>query len=225
MKMLIRLYYMSTRAAFIISLSLIALTLAIGLYYYAALPAVMAGHWDAAGVANGTISKFWGVTLLPLLMFVILWVLVVVARIDPLRSNIEAFRGTYNTFLTILMLFFAGVQIAVLAVNLGVKFNIDIAIMPLVGILFFYIGTVLPRTKRNYFMGVRTPWTVSSDIVWDKTNRLGGTLFKVLGVLAILTVLAPSYAIVAFAVPTVIVVFGLVLYSYVAYREAGVRAH
>jgi uncharacterized membrane protein len=212
---------MSTRAVFAISLALIALSLGAGVYYYHDLPVLMAGHWDTSGTVNGTIGRFWGVLLLPLLMLIILWVLTILPRIDPLRRNFNSFRRKYNTFLVLLMLFFTGIQIAILAVNLGAQFNILIAIMPLIGILFYFIGTMLPSTKRNYFVGVRTPWTVSSDIVWDKTNRLGGMLFRVLGVLAILTVFAPAYALLAFIVPTIVVALGLVLYSYVAYRELG----
>lgn len=210
---------MSTRAAFIVSMALILLSWGAGLFYYNDLPAVMAGHWDASGTVNGTIGKFWGVTLLPLLMLIILCTLMLVPRIDPLRRNFHVFRARYNVLATLLMLFFTAVQIAMLAVNLGARFNILIVIMPLIGILFFYIGTLLPHTKRNFFIGIRTPWTVTSDIVWDKTNRLAGVLFKVLGVLAVLTVFAPGYALLAFIVPAAVVAIGLVLYSYAAYRE------
>lgn len=214
---------MSTRSAFIVSLALIGLSLGTGLYYYNELPAVMAGHWDAQGSVNGTISKFWGVALLPALMFVILWVLTVVPRIDPLRKNFEQFRSGYNIFLAMLMLFFTGVQIAVLAVNLGARFNIAIAVMPLLGILFFYIGMIMPTLRRNYFVGIRTPWTLSSEVVWEKTHRLGGVLFKLLGAVAIASVIAPGSALLIFFVPTVVAMSGLVLYSYAAYRENGIR--
>jgi uncharacterized membrane protein len=105
----------------------------------------------------------------------------VVPRIDPLRKNFDQFRSKYNVFIVLLMLFFTGVQIAALAVNLGARFNILIAIMPLVGILFFYIGMILPNTKRNYFVGIRTPWTITDTDIWIATHRMGGKLMMVVG--------------------------------------------
>ena len=63
--------------------------------------------------------------------------------------------------------------------NMGVQFNMTQFFVPAIGILFFYIGTILKYTKRNWFVGIRTPWTLSSDVVWEKTHKLGGKLFKI----------------------------------------------
>jgi len=157
---------MSNKAVFTAAWLLTAVTLLIGLYYYPQLPDTMIGHWDASGRADGTMSRFWGVVMLPLVMLAITTIFWVIPRADPLKANIHAFRPQYNIFLLLLLVLFAAVQVAVLAINLGARFNIVVAIMPAVGALFFYVGMLLPRTKRNWAVGIRTPWTMSSDAVW-----------------------------------------------------------
>jgi uncharacterized membrane protein len=133
--------------------------------------------------------------------------------------NIAQFRRQYDTFVALLMLFFAIVQTLIISRNLGFLIDPNLVILPAVGILMFYVGMILPQTKRNWFIGIRTPWTISSDHVWQKTHELGGTLFKVLGVIIVLGTFAPSFALWIIIVPLVIIVVGLVLYSYVLYAQ------
>lgn len=214
---------MTAKSALLITGALILFTLLLGAYFYPILPSVMASHWDASGAVNGTMSKSLGITLVPLLMLVLGLLAFSIPRIDPLRSNIAAFRRQYYTLVVLIELLLAGIQVASIAENLGAAFNMMVVVMPLVGFLFLYLGFFLPQTRRNFFIGIRTPWTISSDEVWDRTHRLGGLFFKILGALAIATLLAPGYAIIAFIAPLCVVVVGLVAYSYVIYREVETR--
>ena len=158
--------------------------------------------------------------MLPLVMLALILVFTAIPHIDPLRANIEQFRKQYNGFLALFMLVLAAIQAAILAWNLGALFNISAVILPAVGILMFYVGVMLPQTKRNWFMGIRTPWTISSDLVWHKTHELGGTLFKIFGVVIVLAVFAPpQYAIWIIVAPLAVIVVGLFAYSYVLFRE------
>jgi uncharacterized membrane protein len=186
------------------------------------LPPVIATHWNAAGQVNGTMSSLVGTFIIPFVMLAVLLALTAIPYIDPLSANFGSFRAQYDIFVALFMTFLALIQATVLAWNLGIAFDIDIIILPAVGALLFYIGTILPRTKRNWSVGIRTPWTISSDIVWKKTHELGGLLFRILGIVVVLSVLTPSYALFVILVPLVIVVAGLVLYSYAMYREYAV---
>src|SRR6185312_1172422 len=89
--------------------------------------------------------------------------------IDPLKVNIQQFRRQYDIFVALLMLVLACVQSSILSWNLGFPFDPRYIILPAVGILIFYAGMMLPKTKRNWFVGIRTPWTISSDHVWQRT--------------------------------------------------------
>ncbi|MCE9540955.1 SdpI family protein [Candidatus Kaiserbacteria bacterium] len=214
-----RLTRMTNRAAYgAVWLLALAAFLA-GIYFFRDLPDPMVSHWNAVGTPDGYMGKLLGVSLMPAVILLSSFVFLAITRIDPLRRNIESFRGTYNTFVVLVGIVLAVIQAAVLAVNLGASFNIGVVIMPAVGALLFAVGVLLPSTKRNFFIGIRTPWTVSDDVVWERTHALGGFIFKVLGVVAIFSIIAPSYAVYLFLAPLFVAVVGLIIYSYVVYRE------
>ena len=88
---------------------------------------------------------------------------------------------------------------------------------PAFGVLFYCLGIVVGNTKKNWFIGIRTPWTLSSDIVWYKTHKIGGKLFKAAGVVAFLGALLPAYALFFIIVPVIAVALYTVVYSYVEF--------
>ena len=90
---------------------------------------------------------------------------------------------------------------------------------PALAILFYFTGILIENAKRNWFIGIRTPWTMSSDKVWDKTHKIGGKLFKIAGLLALIAVFFDSYAIFVIIVPVIIVSIYTVIYSYFEYQK------
>jgi uncharacterized membrane protein len=211
---------MNTRAAFSAAWALALLTIGAGFFFYPALPDIMTTHWSAEGVANGAMPKFWGVFLMPLTLAFMLSIFAAIPHIDPLKSNIHHFRRQYDLFVLLLIAVLAFIQLAVIAINLGATFSISSIVMPAIGVLFFSLGSFLPSTKRNWFVGIRTPWTLSSDEAWKRTHAMAGWIFKVLGVLAIVTILVPAYVVPVFFVPLAVSLTALVVYSYFVYREA-----
>jgi uncharacterized membrane protein len=186
---------------------------------YPSLPPEMATHFNSAGQVNGTMTSWLGAFLLPLITLLVLLLFTAIPYIDPLRVNIAKFRRQYDTFVVLLMLFFAIIQSLIISRNLGSTIDPMYVVLPAVGILMFYVGTIMPKTRRNWFIGIRTPWTISSDHVWQKTHELGGRLFQAIGIIMILGVLAPSYAIGIIVIPLIVVVVGLVFYSYYVYAQ------
>jgi uncharacterized membrane protein len=169
---------MTTKTTTILSLALIALAVIAGATLYPQLPDQIASHWNASGDADRYSGKFWGIFLLPLItagLFIIFWL---IPKIDPLKKNIEAFRGYYNQFWLTMIIFMLYIYALQLSWNLGYRFNFGKAILPGMSLLFFVIGGLLSHAKRNWFVGIRTPWTLSNDQVWEKTHLLGGKLFK-----------------------------------------------
>jgi uncharacterized membrane protein len=156
---------------------------AVGGALYGQLPAIMASHWNAAGDVNGTMSKFWGVFFLPLLSLAITALLLVIPNIDPLKTNIQKFKNYYYAFIIVFLVYFFYIYMLTLLSNLNVAFDMTRMLMPAMGVFFAVIGFMMLKAKRNFFIGIRTPWTLSSDEVWDKTHKLGGKLFIAAGVI------------------------------------------
>jgi uncharacterized membrane protein len=214
---------MSTKATTTLLVLLTALAFGVGMYIYPMLPAVIASHWDTAGNVNGMMPKFWGVFLLPFLMIFMLVVYLAVPHLDPMKG-IHAFRKYYNIFWIILFAFMVYVYKVVLLLNID-QTSVDVGFFlgPALAVLYFAIGWILPHTKRNWFMGIRTPWTLSSDRVWDKTHKLGGILFKLsaLGPLiaAFWVGLGDIPLVVLIAGPAILTALITIVYSYLEHEK------
>jgi uncharacterized membrane protein len=145
----------------------------------------MASHWGPNDQVNGYMPKFWGVFLLPLITLGMVVLFLVIPSIDPLKANIAQFREVFNLFITLIVAFMLYTYFLSLRWNLGyTDLGMSKAMLPAMGILFFFIGYMLRKAKRNFFIGIRTPWTLSSDKVWDETHRIGSVLFMISGALA-----------------------------------------
>jgi len=198
---------------------IIILSFVIAIYFYPQMPDEMASHWNAEGEVDGYMSKFWGLFLMPLVSVILLVLFLFIPKIDPLKDNYAKFRKYYDGFIVIMILFFFYIYLLTISWNFNFKFNMTVMILPAIAALFFYLGVLMQNSKRNWFVGIRTPWTLSSDVVWNKTHRLGGLLFKVLAVVFIGSLFFQKYAvfiIIAAVIPIVVFLFA---YSYYEYRK------
>jgi len=176
---------MNTRTTTIIVLLMIVVATIAGAVLWNQLPDQMASHWGPNDQVDGYMSKFWGIFLMPLVTLGMMALFLVIPNIDPLKANIAQFRDVFNLFITLLVAFMIYVHILTLRWNLGyTNFGMSKAMLPAMGILFFFVGYMLRKAKRNFFIGIRTPWTLSSDRVWDETHRVGSVLFMISGVFA-----------------------------------------
>ncbi|GAA0647725.1 SdpI family protein [Salarchaeum japonicum] len=203
-----------------------ALTLAFALAGFAAsalaypdLPARMATHWNASGGVDGTMSRFAGAFFLPALTVFVVALMLVAPRIDPRKRHYEAFRGVYEWFVAGTAGFLAYVHVLVLAWNLDYAIPIGQALAPALAGLLYACGVLLERAKPNWFVGIRTPWTLSDDTVWRETHERGALAFKLAAVLALGGLLFSDYALVFALAPTLLAAAYTVAYSFFAYRR------
>jgi uncharacterized membrane protein len=199
---------------FLISLSFIT-----SLYFYNAMPETIASHWNEHGEVDGYMPKSWALFLVPVMSVALLALLVLLPKIDPLRSNIKKFRKEYDRFLLILMFSLFYIHLLTILWNFGIKFNMIQVLTPAFSLIFYFAGILIEKSKRNWMIGIRTPWTMSSDIVWDKTHKLGGKLFKISGLIALLGLFFPDYAIILILVPIIIFATFSAIYSYLEYKK------
>ncbi len=211
---------MSTRLTLIIGLVLILLAVVFSLAVYDRLPDRMASHWGMNDEVNGTISRFWGAFLMPIIALGMLALFLVLPLIDPMKANIATFRPIFNAFIAAILVFLLYLHVLTILWNLGYQnFRMSTALLPGMGLIFILSGLLMRQAKRNFFIGIRTPWTLSNDRVWTKTHRLGGVLFIACGIIALIGAFFPGP--IAFAlvlVPVLVASLALVVYSYVIYQ-------
>lgn len=210
---------MSTRTTIFTSITLIAIAVLAGLLLWDRLPDPMPGHWNAAGEIDGYISKFWGVFLIPIISIALTGLFLIIPRIDPLKANIAQFRAAFNWFIVVFMAYMLYVYALTLVAALGTPFNMTLMLLPAVGLLFIGVGYLMSGAKRNFFIGIRTPWTLSSDTVWDKTHKLGSRLFMLGGVVTILCAFLGESGIWIMLVAMLGASFVPIVYSYVLYQR------
>ena len=211
---------MSTRNTIFLTIFLIMISIAFSVSVYARLPEQMASHWNTANQVDGYISRFWGAFLMPVISVGMLLLFLVIPQIDPLKANIAKFREYFNTFIVLIVGFMVYMHVLTTLWNLGYdQFNMGTAMLPAMGLIFVFAGIMMRQAKRNFFIGIRTPWTLSSDYVWDETHRLGSTLFIASGILALLGALFPNYAFWFILIPVLGSTLFLLAYSFVLYQR------
>jgi len=189
--------------------------------FYPFMPELMTSHWNAKGEADGMMSRFWGLFLFPLVSLGITVLLLAIPKIDPLKANIQKFKSYYYGFIISFLVYFLYIYILTLVWNLGWKFNFSQMIIPAVGILMFIVGVLTSKAKRNFFIGIRTPWTLSSDEVWNRTHRLGGIMFKIAGIVILLLSFVSEIAIYVLLGLALGITVWLIVYSYILFRRLG----
>ncbi|MBR9706027.1 SdpI family protein [Candidatus Pacearchaeota archaeon] len=191
----------------------------ISIYYYPQMPERVASHWNAKGEVNGYMGKFWGIFLMPIVSIGMLLLFLAIPIIDPLKKNIEKFRKYYDGFVVLMMIFFLFIQTSIIFANLGYKFNISNIIIPAVALIFIYLGFILDKIKRNWFMGIRTPWTISNDKVWEETHKLGSKLFKIAGLIILVSIFFQEYMIWFILISVLLAALIPVVYSYFLWKK------
>jgi uncharacterized membrane protein len=164
---------------------LIALSVLIGVFAYPYLPDQMAMHWNINGEVDGYWDKLNAVFFSPILMIVMMMLFIYMPRIDPKKENYKKFSGSYLIVITIINAFFLLIQCVTIGYSLGFNIDISLVVNLGIGLLFIVLGNYLPRIKHNYFIGVRTPWTLANEKTWRKTHQLSGKLFVVAGILLV----------------------------------------
>ena len=201
-------------------LALIAMMFAAALIMWPTAPSNIPVHWNASGEVDRYGGKFEGLLLLPLMALGIYLLMRFLPNIDPGRVNYARFGGAYTAIRTGVLLLMAGIYGIVIAWVLKAPVDMSRAAPLAVGALFVLFGSVLGQVQPNWFVGIRTPWTLSSTESWARTHRLGGWLFIALGVLFALTGLFKlgSFGFVAIGA-LIAVVAVLVVYSYFVWKS------
>jgi len=201
---------------------ILILLVCIGLsvWAYPLLPAIVVSHWGFNGQPNGWMSREMHVVLFPAILIFMYGLFSLMPEFDPRSERYAEFAGTYLIIRNVILLVFAIVYIVATLSNLGYSVNIGATVAGVIGVLMIILGNYFGKLKRNFFIGIRTPWTLSSDNVWNKTHRLGGRLFMIWGLGLILAPwLAPMFAFVILIGGIVIIMTWVTIYSYLEFKK------
>jgi uncharacterized membrane protein len=191
----------------------------VSIVMYPRIPETMPTHWSASGEVNGWSSRLFGAWLMPLMMAVVWIVMRMLPHIDPRRANYEKFSGMYEALIDLTLVFMLGLHVLVLTAATGAEVDMARIIPISVGVFFVLMGVMLPRAHPNWFVGIRTPWTLSSDQSWERTHKLGGLLFIITGVLAIAAALViPTKAVWVMLTAGIGMTVFLFAYSYMVWK-------
>jgi len=144
------------------TLLVILISFIIAFYFYPQMPEKMASHWNTENVVDGYMPKSLGLFLIPLILLALAMLFAVIPKIDPLRENIKKFKLHYNRLVLIITVFLFYVYMLTIIWNIGLEFNMGQVLIPAIAVLFYYLGILLEKAKRNWFIGIRTPWTLSN---------------------------------------------------------------
>ena len=197
-----------------------ALAAALSVWAYPHLPDTVVTHWNLRGDPDGYSSRLRAVAVMPLLTLVLTGVFTILPKVDPKRENYARFLDSYWLIANAVLAFTGVAHVLRIANGLGYRVQVD-RLMPLgIGLLLAFLGNYLTRVEPNWFIGIRTPWTLSSDAVWRKTHRTGGWLFVIGGLAIAAGAFLPRAAFLPLLVATIVVMTGIpVVQSYVLWKR------
>ncbi|MGH4118136.1 SdpI family protein [Clostridium sp.] len=203
-------------------IAIIALTFMVTIYLYPSLPSKIPSHWNSEGQIDGYLGRFLGAFLIPLMNLGFYFMFIFLPYLDPKKANYAKFSGAYKLLRYSFHILFACIQIIILLVALGHPVNVTMLIGIGTSLLLVLIGNVMGKFKHNYFVGIKTPWTLANEEVWTKTHRMAAPLWVVGGIIsavfAILFEGKSSYSIALVIIISVISIVPIV-YSFVIFKR------
>lgn len=184
-------------------------------------------HWNIVGEPDGYGSPLFAVLLAPFIALLMVILMPLLPKFDPRRENYVEFDRSYRLIMQVLVIFFALVHVLVIGAALGWPISVPRTMMVGMGIMFGIIGNELGRIQPNYFVGIKTPWTLADPENWRRTHRVGGRMMAGAGMLMVVLGLFASEAI-GFSIgisAILIASFGSMAYSYWLWKQhpGGIR--
>ena len=177
----------SQKQAISISKLIVLIAVLMSAWAWPSLPedARIAIHFDLQGTADGFADKTFGLLLMPAIMLGFSTLFSFLPNLEPRKFNLEQSRSSYLGVWYVLLLFLLYVHLSIVGLALGLLSSALIGLPQVLSVLFFLLGRQIRSAKSNFFIGVRTPWTLSSEHAWSQANYHAGSLFMVLGILGV----------------------------------------
>ena len=215
----------SNKNMWVLSGIVLALMLALSGWAWMQIPAgaQVPTHFDINGNPDAYGSPLLGLFLLPGVTALAVLLIGIIPRIEPRKENLQMSQRAYRATWGVLVLFMLAIHLIIVLSTLEITtINLFGTFFPLaMGILYLLLGNFMGKVRSNFMFGIRTPWTLSSELSWNKTHRLGGRLMMAVGAITILTsfLLPVAWVLVIMLVGLFVMLAVTVVYSWIVYRD------
>lgn len=216
MKNIIKINFKSEAFSFI----LLLVTFIASFYFYLKFPEQVPTHWGIDGQVDGWSNKFVGAFLFPGIILISYLLFLFLPMFDPRSERYEQFQKTYAIFKNIIIGFMVLIYFIASFSALGYDIPVGKIMTILVGLLFVVLGNYMGKLKSNWFVGIKTPWTLSSEDVWNRTHSFGGKIFVICGLIIMFMNWYPvCFRLYIFFAVIIALVFGNFAYSYYLFKK------
>lgn len=188
-------------------------------YFYTLLPNEVPTHWGPNGLPDAYGSKLMNVVLFPVLTLFMVILFPILSKIDPKKENYEKFGKSWEIIQFAIIWFFAYIYFVILYLSLHANISISPFMLFGLWVLFMILGNYFGKIRQNYFIGIKLPWTLSNEEVWNKTHRVSGKLFVISGIIFLINSFLNLYPIWIFIISLLIIVVFPVVYAYISYKK------
>jgi uncharacterized membrane protein len=189
-------------------------------YVWNQLPEKVPMHWNIQGEINRYGEKI-ELLLIPILLPLLVYVIfLVISRIDP-KNKLSKMGNKFQTLKLLMTIFMSVIALFIIYSAKNQSFTNPNYIVLLIGVLYIILGNYFKTIKANYFLGIRTPWTLENETVWKKTHKLGGKIWFIGGIIVVLSslILAKQPNFILFLIITGIISIIPIVYSYIIFRK------
>ncbi|MBI5654849.1 SdpI family protein [Candidatus Uhrbacteria bacterium] len=204
-----------------VRICIVAAMFVVGLVLYPYLPEMVPTHWGIEGEPNAWGPKIWGAWIIPLMSLAFLILFPLLPKLDPKRENYEHFKKSWGTIQTALVGILGYMYAVTMYVTFYPQYNsyVGKAVTFGIGVLFVILGNVMGKVRQNYFVGLKTPWTLNDPEVWQKSQRFSGWMFVLAGLAFIIESIVWIAIVPVFIMTISLTVVAPIVYSYLLSRK------
>jgi len=203
-------------------LLLVILMFVFGFALSGKFPSKVPTQWNVWGEIIGYGSNNEALFVIPMISLIAYVTLSIIPKMATRKTNINLFLNYIYRIKAAVILFFFGLYMSSVLNSLGYKFNMSHYIIPSLAILLYYIGWILQYSKRNFLIGIKTPWTLADERVWKNTHRIGSITLRINSAILLLALLLPGAIVFIFTVPIILNFIFFWAFSYWEYRRLGI---
>jgi uncharacterized membrane protein len=210
---------MKLKKLFLLELFLFIGMIAASLILWTQLPEQMPMHWNIEGQIDNYMPKIWGAFMVPGIAILLMALFKFIPFIDPKKEKYKLFEKSWGVIQFGIYGFMAYMHFVTLYLSINQSADIVKLILPGIGVLFILLGNYMTKVRQNYFVGIKTPWTLNNEEVWNKTHRVGGLAFVIAGIVFLIEGFFQVYMLPVFLITIILAALGPVIYSYFVFRK------